>query len=174
MSIPGLLVEYLITGAIGLTWILFGFNLTETFTEHNYLGLILIPFAYTLGMTIDLLAYAITYFPKQLIRRKVEQRHYQNKAKIFDYKNRARVNIIIGLKYAKLNSEINMRSSRDRIARGMIVNALGVLIFLGDQIPLMLTLSMILVSALSWAIFEYVSHRFYLNAYDEVVKEIKD
>ena len=45
MNLPGLLIEYLINGAIALLWIsrLINFESTEVFKDINVNGLVLIP-----------------------------------------------------------------------------------------------------------------------------------
>jgi hypothetical protein len=171
MALPGLLIEYLITGAIGIGWIIFWQELDVS--KYGSLSIILIPVAYTLGMIVDVIAYAITYWPKQAIRRYAEKRHYRPNENQFNHRQRRKIETLIALKYDKLSGEINMRSSRDRIARGLIINALCILLFLNAKVLISVSALLLVASVASWCVFEYVSHRFYLHAFDQINEDLR-
>lgn len=140
MNIPGLLIEYIITGAISFIWIfLLLFNLTSLFDifkdNSAILTIMLIPFAYLIGMVIDIIVYPLV----RKLKRKIKTSEIENLKQIYpDLDNKMELEKIIDVEHftdkliidLHLNDkknvvdEINWRSSRDRIARGMILNSL--------------------------------------------------
>jgi hypothetical protein len=118
MQLPGLLVEYLVNGSCALiwVWILFlipGVNLPAGMDVSKMDGAriaLLIPILYVLGMTVDFLSlitvrpFAVKYL------RKGRDSSIASNAKIL-------------LHSVELGKEYIMRSSRDRIARGMFINS---------------------------------------------------
>ena len=71
-ALPGLLIEYLISGLVALIWV-YPLIPMEVTTNKSYL--IFLPLVYVLGMVVDFVAYWITLGPKIFIR------EYANKKK---------------------------------------------------------------------------------------------
>ena len=59
MSLPGLLIEYLMTGAVALLWVFVAVDSRNVFEIQN-VQLFLLPVAYILGMIIDAFAYGLS------------------------------------------------------------------------------------------------------------------
>jgi hypothetical protein len=77
LVIPGLLVEYLISGAVALIWFV---PLAEraSFRVPLLDPLYLAPGIYVLGMFVDVIAHSVTKYPKRWIRHGVDAK-YPNK-----------------------------------------------------------------------------------------------
>ncbi len=164
MSIPGLLIEYLVNGAIALLVLYHtevGPRLLETGTKLPVLALAL----YVAGMAIDIVAFAITRQAKHWIRRSVfsKYRPGQGEDTVSGTERQAR----IGLFAPELYREMAMRSSRDRISRGLIVNALlAAFLVKPTWIGVVATISAVVM----WLSFERLSYVFELCA-DKVVTD---
>jgi hypothetical protein len=163
-ALPGLLIEYLVNGAVCLLWLTqttYGKELYKLGSQLPVLVLVV----YVAGMAIDLLAFGITRQPKHWLRQRVERRYgqQQNSADHGGTMRQAR----IALYAPELNKELGMRSSRDRIARGLIVNSLLCLIFVD---PRWIGLIAVVISSGMWFSFEWLSYRYELCA-DDLVKE---
>jgi hypothetical protein len=118
MQLPGLLVEYLVNGSCALIWIwiLFlipGIDLPVEMDVAKMDGArlaLFLPILYILGMTVDFLSlitvrpFAVKYL------RKGRDNPIASPAKIL-------------LHSVELGKEYIVRSSRDRIARGMFINS---------------------------------------------------
>ncbi len=119
MQLPGLLVEYLIDGSVALLWILpvlsaFGFILPS----DTSVLILFIPGLYVIGMTIDFLAHRMVLPWKEKLKKKVyNQKRDENKNINFQ----AVPEKLIAYS-SDLSNEFGMRSSRDRVARGTILN----------------------------------------------------
>ncbi len=169
MRLPGPLIEYLINGSIAMIWI-FPF-IQPKLCYYKEALIILIPIIYVIGMFIDLLAFGLTKFFKQKLRMLVEKRYMGTTNDYFPGIGKE-MKIKILTKYPELAKEIETRSGRDRIARGMIINSIFFLIF-SENLPFEFELSLILLimSIIMWVAFEYASHGFIIRAYDATKKE---
>lgn len=159
MAIPGLLIEYFIVGALALIWLypplkMMGLDKVDI----SYLTL-LIPGVYVIGMSIDFIALLITKPIKGLVRRWVEKRY-----NIKVIKERG-IGLHRQVKFAlyapEVYKEVLMRSSRDRIARGALVNSILGFFFLK---PMLLAIFLVLFFFILWVGFERVSYSFELIA----------
>ena len=160
MALPGLLIEYLISGVIALIWaypaILKDFNI-----EIN--TLILLPAIYVLGMMVDIVAFFATKIPKYAIRKSVRKKHglpeaYQTGANL-------RRHILITMKCEEIAQELERRSSRDRIARGTMINIIPISIAY-DAISIPFGIAAFFATATMWAYFEYSSYNYSVVALD--------
>lgn len=168
MTLPGLLIEYLITGAIALIWVGFGLKLDMSLFDYSRL-IVVLPVIYVLGMAIDIVAYGLTYWPKKWLREKIERKHGVK----VDKHTAMKLKVIVAREYKDLNTEFSMRSSRDRIARGMIINSIGLLIVARNEPYLGYLLSLPVIATLLWLVFEKVSHEFFMGVYDELKERLE-
>lgn len=159
MAVPGLLIEYLINGAIALIWIfpfakkLGLFELSRPILIYLALGL------YFVGMVIDLFAWLITKKLKRKLRTRIENKYGFASTQVSGSSHVRQAKFAL---YApEIAKESNMRSSRDRIARGAIINSILITIFVLDWLPGLLFIA---VSLIMWAGFEMVSYGFEINA----------
>jgi len=119
-------------------------------------------------MAIDFFAWALTMPIKRQIRRRTEKRYGidGNWAHGSGVARQAKFAI-----YApELAKEANMRSSRDRIARGAIINSTLATIF---YLPIPVGIGFILISLLMWAGFERLSYSYELKAEQILNEKIK-
>jgi hypothetical protein len=140
MNIPGLLIEYIINGIIAFFWIFLAlFNIPEfsTFFENNSKTIVLfiIPLSYVVGMLIDGIALAMVketkvYIKNKEITSKEVEKVYPcattERLETLSKKKSLTDNLIIELNNkgkTQIVDEIKWRSSRDRIARGLIINS---------------------------------------------------
>lgn len=164
MALPGLLIEYLVSGALAFAWLfpLLQSNLPKL--DGGYLSVFL-PLLYVLGMAVDFLAWWATGLPKRWIRRWV-YRKYRGSNAVESESGTARA-VRIALYAPELAKELAMRSSRDRIARGAIINALFAAVFI---LPWWVGALLASFTLILWAGFERISYGFELCA-DQAVLE---
>ena len=168
---PGLLIEYLINGAIAILWISRLIDIEEltAIAEGHTKGLILIPVAYVLGMCIDYIAWWVTQIPKQMIRdhaAKTVEKAMTDADPPFlsaEYKYFWKEKIEIEKSYPDLNKAMSSRSSRDRIARGTIFNLIPISILYVDVMGYW-GVVLIALAILMWARFEHYNRCFELRA----------
>lgn len=109
MNLPGLLIEYLITGVLAVLWIAtivrFGSNPAPPFDQLSGPQVTLLaPVAYILGMLIDYIGKLLT--DPFVVDDSKETLH---KAELF-------------ARSAEVGKQYEMRKSRDRVARGLLAN----------------------------------------------------
>ena len=154
-ALPGLLIEYLITGAVALFWLLPLFSV-----EHNAIdpitALILLPSLYVIGMAIDALVFLLSRGPKHILRRIIDRKHN------IQISSRTARHAFIIMKSPEVAEELEKRSSRDRIARGTILNV--ALISLIQEFTLIESIGSILLSVCMWLWFEWQSYSFETQA----------
>lgn len=184
MTVPGLLVEYLVIGSMALIWFLplmgvpFDQGASITLEKAAALG----PAIYVIGMFIDFLAFWIfsgptkKYCLKALAHSLIDIRPPEDKKKyqrlLWLHKNAPEV-----------VKEINMRSSRDRIARGAVVNIL--LSYIVEYRSPLITwkhgnltwqfiwIAMFIIGLLLWIFFEGNSYKFTTEAQIMAAEEIE-
>jgi hypothetical protein len=164
MALPGLLIEYFVSGAMALLWLM----LTKWEPQISALGAklpILVLVLYVTGMAIDMIAFFVTRAPKRWLRKKVFRIYRPNEDA--DRGSGTERQARIALHAPELGKELAMRSSRDRIARGLIVNSLFAL-FLLD--PWWVGAIAVVCSSAMWMSFERLSYGYELCA-DKVVEE---
>lgn len=146
MSLPGLLIEYLITGATAFLWLWFLLHHPWTVipaqlrpdTINSAKITLMVPFAYVLGMIIDFASIPVTdafewllveralWTLRRMISRVLPTRCARLKHAIEPRKRKSAPlsQQEVLLANAELGKQLEMRSSRDRIARGAFLNAL--------------------------------------------------
>jgi len=170
MTLPGLLIEYLITGGLALIWLyplLKRFELTAEI-NNSYLALYAIGL-YFLGMTIDIIAWAATKPIKQIIRKRDREKYGFTDDNPSGSSHRRQAKFAI---YApEVAKESATRSSRDRIARGAIINSIMATIFV---LPVFIGIVFIVISFVMWVAFERISYAYELSAEKEVDLKIEN
>jgi len=164
MALPGLLVEYLVSGAIAFAWL---FPLLQSALPRIDAALLPVAFLllYVLGMAVDYLAWALTRVPKRWIRAWVSRRYGGDGTS--ERQSGTLRQAKIALYAPDLAKELAMRSSRDRIARGSVVNAILATVFL---LPWQFGVPLVAFAMLLWAGFERLSYGYELCA-EQVVDE---
>lgn len=154
-ALPGLLVEYLISGLAALLWL---YPFLPNIVKGNNAGLVLLPLLYIVGMIVDFAAYWITLLPKISIR------EFANKRKGVATSSTSSRKAYILLHSSDLWDEIEKRSSRDRIARGAMINILPITFVHSELIGVFVGGGIFVVFCLIWAWFEYQSYLFEISA----------
>jgi len=152
MNLPGLLIEYLINGAIALLWISRLINLDDFSALRN--------------------------FNTKIIRRNaaktIETAMFEDKQpfKSSDYKFFWKEKIEIEKSYPELNKELSSRSSRDRIARGTILNLIPISLLYHGVIGYW-GIALIVIAIAMWVRFEHYNRCFELRAAYSIRNERK-
>jgi hypothetical protein len=182
MAIPGLLIEYLISGMLTLIWlyplvITYLSEDTTRFLAHSSYLPLFVACLYVIGMIIDYIAWLITKPFKNRIRRQLEKRY------TLELRPSPGQSHIRKAKFAMYAPEIAkesaMRASRDRIARGIIVNSIIATIVYsslpGAKLHFALPIGVIsiIMSSLIWGAFEKVSYGFELRAEQAIDEKIE-
>jgi len=118
MQIPGLLIEYLITGSVALIWLVPLLSMSGV-SLQGCDGAVIALFApglYVVGMIVDSIGWFVLRPQRRRIRQRVYEGHDFGGGKVFDRDPRFLVHVP---ELAKANE---MYSSRDRIARGAFVS----------------------------------------------------
>jgi hypothetical protein len=170
MAIPGLFVEYLISGALALVWL---FPLLEVYAlrgvDKSYLPLYALGL-YFMGMIIDAVAWGVTWIIKWPVRAYVDKKQGFKTSDSFDKRH-----IKLALYAPEVAKEYAMRSSRDRIARGAMINSVMATFLLPAMrdirvLNIPVGLLLIILTLVVWIGFEYNSYRYELTA-EEVVND---
>ena len=200
MNIPGLLIEYIITGALAFIWIIIllsNYPQSHGFLEENSgtVTLLAIPCAYIIGMLIDKLAFNLVRKYKERIKMKEIKADYAQKlyhgatkeelialVETRSLTDKMTIDLLMDGK-KELADELKWRSSRDRIARGFIINAflIGISLtytlccgevcnWMGCVVGLAVSLFATYWVGQLWTNFEKLSFRFQVLAYLKVFK----
>ncbi|RDK07357.1 hypothetical protein [Cupriavidus lacunae] len=116
MKALAVLVEYLVIGAVAALWLVPAFLQSSFFTRFASKDLLgfaiaaLIPSFYVVGMICDLLGYHATHWLKKRIERVHGARRSSQLLHVFAICNEP-----------DLAKEMDIRSTRDRVARGAMV-----------------------------------------------------
>lgn len=164
MSLPGLLIEYLVIGSLALPWLLRLFPV-EVSQLPGAAFPVVAAYLYFTGMVVDVVAFFALRPLKWTIRRLLAERH----SLTHDAKPGAATRRLIRLmqKSKTLSDEAAARSSRDRIARGAVVNAVVASFFYSGSTRLVCVAAALGALAM-WFFFESQSHTFDLNAEREL------
>jgi hypothetical protein len=180
MTVPGLFIEYLIVGALALIWIyplLHDRGLPQLQPAHLpllALGL------YVVGMVVDFLAWILTSYLKRGLRAWADGGHQYSWEEILKIlkggagSNSKRGSITSRQVYLAIHApeaakEAAMRSSRDRIARGAIINSI-LFTYFASSSQKHIGVLMILLFFIMWVNFELSSYTYELRA-EQVVKD---
>ena len=119
MSLPGLFVEYLVNGSVALIWLMpLLFTFMPDISRSGNLYLVFVPGLYVLGMMIDSLSWAITRPYKKRLHQKICEEYKVTEAQMDGFSEK------LLLHNPELLTRLDMFSSRDRIARGALSNAM--------------------------------------------------
>ena len=183
-QLTGLLVEYLTIGSSTVLWITIaiiasGIDLSATTPA---LAILIFPIVYILGMVSDFVGHAATYWHKQRLKRRVRSEH--------GFDNILSQNIYLEalVHYPEIAKDISIRSSRDRVARGFLVNLpfIGISTFFYvvnntnvDQFYaattiMLATLTLTIVSYLMWVRFQKNSYRQELHVGKKILQSNLD
>ena len=165
MALPGLLVEYLISGGLAVAWLWpllssVGGALTEVPLPVLGLGL------YAIGMLVDFSAFILLGPAKRWLRRRVATRHGLAPTQVRGVTAARQVQLL--LEAPELFREVAMRSSRDRIARGATLNCLLAMIMWRAVVPWYAGLALVAACAWMWAFFEQISYTFEIKAEEAI------
>jgi uncharacterized membrane protein len=158
MSIPGLLIEYLVNGAFALL-VVYHTEWAPRVLEAGKNLPVLALTLYVVGMAIDILAFVVTLPLKNWVRKGVfsKYRPDQGADQASGTERQARISL-----YApELSKELAMRSSRDRIARGLIINSFLATLLLQ---PIWVGVVATFLAVAMWMSFERLSYMFELCA----------
>jgi hypothetical protein len=119
VEIPGLLVEYLVSGCVALVWLLPLLQVLGYSPQKNpAIAALFLPGLYVLGMVVDF----VGWFAFRRLKSRIKRKAYANLKPEFGTTHAVEIRILI---YApELAQASEMRSSRDRVARGTVVNAI--------------------------------------------------
>ncbi len=159
MMLPGLFVEYLVNGAVALVWaypLLYSVGMGKI--DASYLPLLALGL-YVLGMFIDFFAWMLTRPVKRMLRRRISNQYGLPPEHEKGRSIAREVRFLIDA--PEVARALMMRSSRDRIARGTLLNSILMTILL---FPWYIGVIFIVVSFGMWIGFESVSHKFALEA----------
>jgi hypothetical protein len=196
MQLPGMLIEYLITGSCALIWMwVFSKVLGKEVPSVSDARLVLlIPAIYVVGMIIDYLAHGLVEFIVKWVERlkkktkslRTSTTNRQSETQIGKKRqpklgSGSVARAYVFLQSSDLTKQYEMRSSRDRVARGAFLNAILLTISLtifcpcsNPYLPLQITLPAgLLLSGLCfamWCRFERLTSRFQRSAYKAVLK----
>ena len=165
MTLPGLFIEYLVSGALALIWLM-PLLPNDVSTLQAWHAPIVAAFLYALGMSIDLLAFAITRPIKWRLRNSIASRM---NIRHFSSAGSASARLAFLQKASPaIAAEIAARSSRDRIARCTFVNAVLFSLIGMSRWPTPY-LAVLCISTLGmWLFFEASSHAYELRAAQEL------
>lgn len=129
MQFAAVLVEYLVTGSGAVIWmgIALGVSLRSVLTLEPAQVALLVPVVYLAGMLADAVAALLLYYPGR--RAKGHPLPWQNRPVLIpDLQPRSAWSAFVLLHSPELGREFQFRASRDRIARGALLNALLILV----------------------------------------------
>jgi len=177
MALPGLLIEYLINGALALIWLyplLKRFGLPEI--NSSYLPVLALGI-YVVGMVVDYIAWSVTRPLKYKIRRQIEDR-YGIEMQISPRRSANLRQAKFAIYAPELSKDAAMRSSRDRIARGAIINTILAIIINSIITPYMLLtiilgIPALVISIIMWMSFEKASYSYELIAMQAITEKIE-
>jgi hypothetical protein len=177
MALPGLLIEYLINGALALLWLyplLKKLGLPEI--HSSYLPILALGI-YVVGMIVDYIAWSVTKPIKYRIRNRIEERYgFESKSGLGRSAHMRQAKFAI---YApEISKETAMRSSRDRIARGAIINTILALIInsiitSNILLTIILGIPVLIISIVMWMSFEKASYSYELIALQAIAEKIE-
>lgn len=189
MAIPGLLVEHLVVGALGLVWFLplAGIDLDSSNGIPLGKAAALAPAVYILGMFIEFIAFVIVHIPigKYTIVKFVRAGTHKSLGVTENILNDNRFSgskASIAFHCAgssEIAKEIEWRSSKDRIARGTTVNLILLWIapyiapdidFVGQDLGPLIWPIIILFSCVVWITAERQSYRYQMQAAQQLAE----
>jgi hypothetical protein len=119
MSLPGLLIEYLVSGTLSLVW-LYQFVSGPFLKLEAWQAPLVAAALYVVGMAVDLIAFWSVWYLKPIVHERVARR-IGMASQLTRSSSTAR-QVYIQRSSQVIATELAARSSRDRIARGTFVN----------------------------------------------------
>jgi hypothetical protein len=167
MTLPGLLIEYLVSGALALPWLIVISGLNVNREVPNWQLPLLAVALYVMGMMIDLIAFVLLKPLKWRLRKRIAKRlGIEHKSAV----GSAAARLVRLMKYSpEIAREVSARSSRDRIARGVVINAALTVVVLWQFVSWWFAALICLATLGMWLFFEANSYVFELRA-DEAIR----
>jgi hypothetical protein len=178
LQLTGLLIEYLAIGSASLLWILLLIVASAGLPralDHPAIIALFLPLTYVLGMIGDFLGESILRSAKSSIR------NVARKGTGLEELSSGRIQAKIVAFSPDLATELNARSSRDRIARGVFVNVplvgMATLVwvlknssrihylYFAASLTVIFTVLLTLVVYLMWRRFQTISYNYEVFAY---------
>lgn len=184
MQLTGLLIEYFTIGSIALIWIV-PLLIYTNILGNDYKALIplFIPSIYVLGMLSDYLGEALLHKRKEKIKRKV-----RTEAQIGMEISSQEMDTKILTYMPEVAKEISIRSTRDRISRGVLIHipliGLGAIIrleqkysfsikfFVLSAIAIIFTSLLTLAIYSMWRRYQDLSYKYEANAYNVLLEKL--
>jgi hypothetical protein len=160
MALPGLLIEYLVSGTIALVWLYQFVGAGVRFEAWQ--APLFAAGLYVVGMSIDFIAFWVVWRLKPFVHRRVARR-IGIATSLRGASSTAR-QVYIQKSSKEIAAELAARSIRDRIARGLFVNAA---IAAAVGVPGIHRWTLACAAALAlgmWWFFESTSHLYELRA----------
>lgn len=184
MALPGLLIEYLLTGVLALVWVwpllvLLGFDAARLWPDGAVAVVVLVPVAHVLGMLVDTLARALCRGVGHWPDRGLERLGLRS---LSGYPISLRTNESwpdmpsLMILCPDMAVEYRQLSSRDRVARGALFNAGALLLVQGAALgpgqsalpfgwnTILLNVAALVLLYWTWRRFEFLSERFRTRA----------
>lgn len=179
MNFTAAFVEYLVTGCTALLWIiplLWGDKGDELSKFPGGLAILLLPILYALGSLIDFVSYYLVWPMKSLIRKEAKEgtRSHRSITKEEESVEDAFPSLTVATIAfsSELGKELIVRNSRERIARGTLLNLLllSVVIGIGGApswlpLPVWVPILLTLLGFVVWAEFALLAQRYKYNAF---------
>jgi hypothetical protein len=131
---------------------------------------------YVVGMIVDFIAYWLVRPLKPFVRGRAKARYASIYGQAAPAGSSAARQAKLALHAPELAKEVAMRSSRDRIARGAVVNAIVALVLehafhlYHPTLSVSIWIPLIVLLIVMWGVFEYISFGYELRA-ERVVNE---
>ena len=111
-------------------------------------------------MLVDFAAFIVTFLPKHALRRWADRQY--ERSEMYRVGASSRRKIRLQLENSDLAAEHERRSSRDRIARGTIINL--AMLLPTSVAPTSVVVTALLFCSLMWLRFEYASYTYGVEA----------
>ena len=177
MALPGLLIEYLISGALALVWLAPILKKSGIDDVQPALLPLMAIALYVVGMVVDFIAYLLVTPLKPLVRRRAIRKHHG--PRMWEDAGSIARQVKLLMHAPDVAKELAMRSSRDRIARGAAVNAIVAVVLehvfhlYAPTMSVLLWIPLILVLVAMWCVFEGMSFGYELRAELEVNEKLE-
>ena len=123
MQLTGYFVEYLIIGSLSLLWLLpLLEELHISFPDNTGVIVLLAPSLYAIGMIVDVVGHYVTLFHRRRIRKKAKAK-YGRRYGITKIEY-ATIDVDLVSVNPDLAKEAAKRTTRTRVARGALINAI--------------------------------------------------
>ena len=183
MQLTGYFVEYLIIGSLSLLWLLpLLEELHISFPDNTGVIVLLAPSLYAIGMIVDVVGHYVTLFHRRRIRKKAKAK-YGRRYGITKIEY-ATIDVDLVSVNPDLAKEAAKRTTRTRVARGALINAIC-------AFPIWITISWSKLSILQislligggvlsiialwfiWARWQNITYRFETKALSKIKQTIE-